>query len=816
MIMLRNYFKIAWRNLAKHKFISFINLFGLTVGLTCCLLILAYIRNELSYDRYNSRADRIYRVTRSFLTKEGVQSLHLSSIAPPFAPLLKNDFPDIQQITRVLPSNTTPFRYKDNIFNEQKAYFVDEHFADVFDVHTVAGDPKTALEAPYSLMLTEEVAKKYFGPDDPMNKVIRVNNQFDCKVTGIFKEFPANAHMHPEVMISFNTLRDSAIYGEKNLLTNYGNNAFFTYFLVPENYPVHERIEAQFPAFIDKNVHFPGAPSTFIPSKTTRLFVQKLTDIHLRSHLDDELEENGDITRVYIFGSIALFILLIACINYMNLSTARSALRAREIGIRKVAGAERKELILQFLSESVMIAWMAILMAVGLAWLTLPWLNDLTGGSLTLAPLFQGKLLIPLMLTPFLVGVLSGIYPALFMSSFQPARVLKGLFKPGGSSISFRKVLVVVQFAISIILIISTAIVFQQLDYIRQKALGFDKDHVVTMQYDNGMDKTWDAFRNQLLQSAYIKDASRSSRTPGDRLLDGMGASVESGDSLKPVTANIRYLAADYDFVPTYGISVVAGRNFSRAYSTDTSAAYLLNAAATQALDFKTPQAAIGKNFSYGNTKGKIVGVLGDFHFESLHQKIQSMILVLPPPSQTAGSFGRISIKIAGNNLPAALTYLGNSWKKFLPTTPFEYEFMDKQFGQLYASEQRQGSLFTTFACIAIFIACLGLLGLSAFAISQRIKEIGIRKVLGANISSIVMLLSRDFMILVALAALIAFVVADVAMRRWLEDFAYRIPMPWWVFLAAGILAAAVALITIGIQAVRAAMSNPVKSLRSE
>ncbi|MDP4215134.1 MAG: ABC transporter permease [Bacteroidota bacterium] len=814
--MLRNYFKIAWRNLAKHKFISFINLFGLTVGLTCCLLILAYVLNELSYDRYNSRADRIYRVTRSFLNKDGVQSLHLSSIAPPFAPLLKNDFPDIQQITRVLPSNTTPMRYKDNIFNEQKAFFVDEHFADLFDVHTVAGDPKTALEAPFSLMLTEGTARKYFGPEDPMNKVIRVNNQFDCKVTGIFKEFPANAHMHPEVMISFNTLRDSAIYGENNLLTNYGNNAFYTYFLVPENYPVHQRIEAQFPAFIDKNVHFPGAPSDFKPSKTTRLFVQKLTDIHLRSHLDDELEENGDITRVYIFGSIALFILLIACINYMNLSTARSALRAREIGIRKVAGAERKELILQFLSESVMIAWIAILLAIGLTWLTLPWLNELTGGALSLAPLFQGKLLIPLILTPILVGVLSGIYPALFMSSFQPVKVLKGLFKAGGGSISFRKVLVVVQFSISIILIISTAIVFQQLDYIRQKSLGFNKDHIITMQYDTGLDKTWDAFRNQLLQSAYVKDAGRSSRIPGGRLLDEMGASVESGDSLRPVTADIKYLAADYDFVPTYGISVVAGRNFSRAWSTDSSAAYLLNVAATRVLDLKSPAAAIGKNFSYGNTKGKIVGVLGDFHFESLHQKILPMVLVLPRASQTAGSFGRISIKLAGNNLPAALTYLESAWKRFLPTTPFEYEFMDKQFGQLYASEQRQASLFTTFACIAIFIACLGLLGLSAFAISQRVKEIGIRKVLGANVSGIVMLLSRDFMILVALAAVIGSAVAAVAMNKWLGGFAYSISMSLWVFLGAAILAAAVALVTIGVQAVRVATSNPVKSLRSE
>ncbi|HTI09358.1 MAG TPA: ABC transporter permease [Puia sp.] len=810
--MLRNYWKIAFRNMAKYKFISFINLFGLTVGMTCCLLILTYILHEVSYDKYNSKADRIYRVTRSFNNKEGIVSLHLGAVAPPFGPLLKNEFPDIQKVTRLLLMGTAPMHYQDKIFNEKDIFCADSNFLSVFDVTLLKGDPTTALNDPFCVVLTEQVAKKYFGEEDPMNKVIRLNNQSNFKVTGIFKPLPSNAHLHPEIMLSFNTLKDSTIYGEKNLQTNWGNNAFYTYLLFPKDYPV-KNIQAQFPYFLDKYMHPAGTGSDYKASKYTALYLQKLTDIHLTSHLDEEIEENGDKSRVLIFGAIALFILLIACINYMNLSTARSALRAKEIGIRKVAGAQRNEIITQFLCESVMITYMAILLAVGLTWLTLPWLNAVTGQALTIQSIARWQVVLPLALAPLVVGILSGVYPALFMSSFQPAKVLKGLFKVSGNSISFRKVLVVAQFSISIILIISTAIVFQQLHYMQEKSLGFSKEQVVTLQYDKGLDKTYEAFRNDLLQYSGIKDAARSSRIPGGRLLDEQGAETESGDSLRPVSSDIKYLAADYDFVPTYSIPMAAGRNFSRGYARD-STSFLLNVAATQALGLHTPQEAVGKNFKYGDTKGKIVGVIDNFHFESLHQNILPIVLVMP--GSDGGYYGRISVKIGGNDIPAAISHLGKTWKKFLPETPFEYTFLDEQFGKLYQSEQRQGTLFTSFAIIAIFIACLGLLGLSAFAITQRIKEIGIRKVLGASVGGIVSLLSKDFLKLVAIAAVIAFPVAWFVMHKWLLDFAYRISIQWWVFLLAGFLASAVALITIGFQAIKAAVANPVKSLRSE
>jgi len=811
--MLKNYLKIAFRNMAKYKVISFINLFGLTVGLSCCLLILTYVLHEESYDKYNGKADRIWRVTRSFNNKDGIVSLHLGAVAPPFGPLLQNDFPDIQKVTRLLPAGTSPVRYQDKLFNEENIYFADNNLFNVFDIPIIRGDRTNALTDPFTVVMTEEVAKKYFGDADPINKVIRLDNQANFRVSGIIAPVPDNSHFHPNFMLSFNTLKDSAIYGEKNLATNWGNNAFFTYLLLPENYPA-KSLEARFPAFLDRhmaNSNGYGAGSK--PSSLTKLYLQNLTDIHLHGHTDEEIETNGDSGRVTIFGAIALFILLIACINYMNLSTARSTLRAKEIGIRKVSGAQRHEIIAQFLSESVLISWFAIILAAVLTVLLLPWLNGLTGLHLSAQILLKAYVIVPLLLTPFVVGILSGIYPALFMSSFQPVKVLKGLFKAGGKTVNLRKVLVVLQFSISIVLLISTTIVFQQLHYMQNASLGFNKDHVLTLQYNNGLDKTFESFRNALQQDPHVLATTRSSRIPSGRLLDEQGAQTESGDSLRPVNADIKYVAVDHEFIKTYGISIVAGRDFSRDYATD-STGYILNAAATRVLGVKTPREMVGRNFAYGGIKGKVVGIMGDFNFESMHQSILPVVFAILPASQN--QFGRISIKLAGSNINASMAHVEKVWKQYLPEVPFEATFLDERFQELYKSEQQQGSLFTTFAGIAIFIACLGLLGLSAFAISQRIKEIGVRKVLGASTGSIVTLLSTDFLKLVAIASLIAFPIGYFTMHSWLADFAYRISIQWWVFIAAGVLAASVALVTIGFQAIKAALANPVKALRSE
>jgi putative ABC transport system permease protein len=810
--MIRNYFKMAWRNLMKHKFISFINLFGLTVGLTCCLLITAYVLYETSYDKYNTNANRIYRVTRSFNNKEGVVSLRLSTIAPPFGPLIQNYFPDIQKITRLLPNGRTPVRYGEKMFNENNVFFADEHLFDVFSVKVNKGNPQKALLDPFTVMLSEDMARKYFGSDDPMNKMIRLNNQFDMKVSGVFQSFPSNAHIHPEIMVSFNTLKDSAVYGERQLRTNFGNNSFFTYLLLPENYPA-EKIEAQFPTFLDQRVHFGNAPASFRTSTVTKLGLQKLTDIHLHSHTDYEAEENGDMKRVYIFSGIALIILLIACINYMNLSTARSTLRAKEIGIRKVTGATKAELIAQFLSESVLIAGLAMLLALGLTAIVLPWLNRLSGLQIPITILLQWKWLLPILLIPFVVGIVSGIYPALFMSSFQPVKTLKGLFRVGGRSISFRQGLVVIQFSISIVLIITTSIVFRQLSFMQKTSLGYDKEHVITMPYNIGTASLYETFRNTLLSKPGVKTLSRSTRIPTGRLLDSQDASIVDSDSLQPVNTELKFLAVDHDYIPTYNINMAAGRNFSRNFATDTSN-FLINETVAKTLNWKTEQ-AVGKEFSYGGVRGRIIGVVNDFHFESMHQKIAPIVFILPRPDQN-NFYSRLSIKIDGTNINNTLQTIENTWKSVIPEVPYEYTFLDENFERQYQAEKRQGTLFTLFACIAIFIACLGLLGLSAFAISQRVKEIGIRKVLGASAASIITLLSKDFLKLVAIAALIAFPVAWYAMDKWLTDFAYRIDISWWIFLAAGTIAALVALITVGVQALKAALSNPVKSLRTE
>ena len=807
--MLRNYLKVALRNLMKYRFISFINLFGLTVGLTCCLLILSYILNELSYDRYRS-SKNLYRVERTFMNPTDKKvSLELAAIAPPFARLLTNDFKEIKKVSQVLQNNTAPFRYEEKMFNEQNSFFGDAAMLDLFDVHVLKGNAAKALNEPYSVMLTEETARKYFGNEEPLNKVVRMNNQFDLKVTGIYKAFPPNSHLHPEVVISLPTLMDSAVYGRQNFIDNFGNNAFYTYILLPDNYDP-KRLEAQLPAFQDR--HIPSDNNGQIKaSDYSLLTLRKVSDIHLLSHRDDEAEENGDIKRVYIFSAIALFILLIACINYMNLSTARSVLRGKEIGIRKVVGAQKKELVLQFLCESVLLCWIATLLAFGLTRLCLPWLNELSGQNLSIHPLLNWQVLLPLFFVPFIVGLLSGIYPALFLSSFQPIKVLKGVLKVRGSSLSLRKALVIVQFSISIILIVCTAIVFQQLRYMQKKSLGFNKDHIITVSYNGGLNDKYESFKTALLDNAHIKGITRSSRIPSGRLLDAMGSQIDRGDSLTPTQADIKFVVADEDFIPTYGVGILQGRNFSRSFGMDTSA-FLINEAAVKILGLKSNGDAVGKQFQYGGRKGQLIGVFNDFHFESMHQRILPLILFVP---RNTGNYGRLSIKVSGS-IPAAIAHLESVWKKFLPEIPFDYTFLDDNFARLYQSEHRQESIFTLFSFIAIFIACLGLLGLSAFAISQRVKEIGIRKVLGASVNTIVSLLSKDFLKLVGIAAVIAFPVAWYAMHKWLNDFAYRISISWWVFLVAGIIAALIAFVTISFQTVKAARANPVKNLRTE
>ncbi len=802
--MFRNYLTIALRNLTRHKGYTFINVLGLTVGLACFLLIALYVKDELSYDRHHAHADRIYRVTRDWVGKDGTVSLHLGHVAPPFGPLLKSDFGEIEQVVRLLETSPTVHQ-GEKTFNEESVFFAEENLFKVFTFRVTRGNPDRALADPFTVMLSQPMAEKYFKGENPVGKTLRFDGQFALTVSGVFEPLPPQSHFHPRMLISFKTLEDDRVYGKEGLRTNFGNNSFATYLLLPPGSDA-ARLAARFPAFIDKNVTNDGDK----PSKWTRLYLQKLTDIHLRSHLDSEIEANGDINYIYIFSAIGVLVLLIACINYMNLATARSAGRAREVGLRKVIGARRSQLVGQFLSESAVLTTVALLLALVLAVGMLPYLNGFTGKSLSVGSLLDGPVVALVVGLALVTGLAAGSYPAFFLASFQPVKVLKGRLGAARNG-GLRQSLVVVQFAISIFLIICTTVVYRQLHYIEGKSLGYRKDQVLVLPaYSGDSTVNYQAFKDELRAGAAVKNAGRSSRIPSGRLLDTNGARVMKGDSLASTDVPVKFLNVDHDFIPTYEMKLLAGRNFSRQFATDDTTAFILNETAVKRIGWKNAEMALDQPFAYGERKGRIIGVLKDFHFESLHEEIVPMVLLM-----NENRLGNLSVSIAGNDVPAALAHVEKTWKKFMPNRPFEYGFLDQRFGELYRAETTRGTLFTTFAGISIFIACLGLFGLASFTITQRSKEISVRKVLGASVAGIVGLLSKEFVRLVGIAFLLAIPVAWYFMDRWLQDFAYRTGIGADVFLIAGLLALGIALATVSYQAIRAALSNPVNSLRN-
>lgn len=814
--MLQNYFKTALRNLLRNKMHATLNLSGLGIGLACGLLIALYIASEMRYDRHHENADNIWRVTRTFHDQDGSENLHLSAIAPPFGTLLPQRFPEIQQITRTIRNFGAVVRTDNNqMYTEENAFFADENLFKVFTVPMVSGDPATALTDPWQVALSESTARRYFGDNNPLDQVLRLDGQFRAKVTGVYQDFPEASHWHPDLLFSFATLRDSAAYGEENLRTNFGNNAFYTYFSAAPNFDP-KKMAARFPKFLDDVFPPPppGSPRGPKPSEWTKLHLQKLTDIHLQSHHDDEIEPGGDLGRVRMFGVIALVILLIAGINYINLSTAFSLRRAREIGVRKSTGAQRGQIVAQFLSESLLLAVGAAVLGLGLAIAALPLLKETMG--IELAPDLLSLWYVPFVFIGVAVvtGILAGLYPAIFMSSFRPAAVLKSVNTSAKGSVSLRKALVVFQFGISVALLVGTFVIYRQLHYMQSKSLGLDKERIVTIANNNALFAKWDAFRAELLSSPYVVQAGRSSRLPSGNLLDYLnGESVQMGDTMAPLNVTLSMLNVDMDFTSTYQIPLAAGRAFSRDFPTDTTQAWILNEAAVRAIGWASPAEAIGKRVIYGGREDcYVVGVLRDFHFESLHKEIIPMIFFIP---RQQNNLNAISIKIAGNT-PAALTHLKQVWEKFNPDFPFDYAFLDENYGQLYEAEIRQGNLYMVFAGLAILIACLGLFGLATFAAHQRTKEIGIRKVLGASVTGITGLLAKDFLKLVLVAIVLATPVAYWMMRQWLADFAYRIEMQWWIFALSGLLAVLVAFLTVSFQSIKAALTNPVESLRSE
>lgn len=816
--MLTNYLKVALRSIFRNKLTAFINIAGLALAIACALMIYLYVTNELSYDRYNTHADRTYRITRDFLSNDGSVNLKLANVAPPIGPLIKNDFGEVEAMAR-----TANFGYiiglEENgelkkVFNEEFLFLAEPDIFKIFDIDVQRGNKTTALDRPNTVLLSEKTAKRYFNSTEVVGKRLRANSSFDLEVTGVYKDLPAESHWHPDLLVSFSTLNDSTIYGKRRLETAWGNNAFGTYLLLEQG-ANPSTIQSQLPDFIKK--HFGpyaianfGAPADFDATKATRLFIEKVTDIHLKSGRADELEANGNANSVYLMAIIGLFIILIACFNFINLSTARATKRAKDVGLRKVVGAFKKQLIIQYLNESILISFFALCIALILSAATLPWLNDFTNKQLSINLINHWQIALGLIGFTIFTGLLAGIYPAFIISSYKPVEVLKGQQSAKGKA-GIRRGLVVAQFAISIALMIVTVITFQQLNFLNSSDLGYSKDRMITLRFYRDLNTTYDAFYNELTKSSAIKNVSRSTLIPTSRLLNSSGPpSIMKGDSLVNSGVETKMVYADTEFFDTYNIDVVAGRSFSKSIRTDDSLAFIINEAAARAYGWTDLNAAIDKDFSYNGVRGKLIGIVKDFHFESLHQQIVPIVF-FPQPR-----YRDLSVKIAGSNTEEAITHLEKVWREFLPNRPFEYQFLSDRYQRLYDAEQKQSQLFTIFSGLAIFIACLGLFGLATFNTLQRVKEIGIRKVLGASVPHILTLLSKEIVYLVLIANIIAWPVAWYFMDKWLGTFAYRIDLNAGVFVLAAVIAIIIAILTVSAQTIKAAVTNPTNTLRHE
>ncbi len=815
--MIRNYFKVALRSIFRNKLTATINILGLGLAMAASALIYLFVVDELSYDQYHTKANRTYRITRDFHNQDGVVGLALANVAPPIGMLLKNDFGEIDHMARTINYNMVISKEEDGeikaMNNEEYLFVAEPEILKIFDVETVNGNAESALQRPYTVMLSEKTAQRYFNSLDVIGKRLRGNSRFDLEVTGVFKDFPLQSHWHPEFLISFSTLEDDKIYGRKGLETNWGNNSFGTYIVLQEGTDP-KKFEAGLPAFIDK--HFGpfakanwGVPADWVASKSTTLHVGKLTDIHLASHRDDELEPGGTTSSVYVLGAIGCVIIIIAGFNFINLSTAQATKRAKEVGLRKVVGAFRNQLIVQYLGESVLIALFALVLGSLLAVAGLQWINEFTGKQLDVLqlPLIGGAFALAIV-----IGILAGIYPALVISGFKPALTLKTQSSTSQGRGLIRKVLVVSQFAVSIVLIIATIITFQQLDYLNSRDLGYTKDLIVTMPYYRQLEKNYESFYNDLEGATVIENLTRSSRAPTGRLLDSYGgAKILKGDSLIDADVDLKTISIDEDFFDTYNIGMAAGRNFSKSIRSDDSLAFIINEAGAKKLGWTNLNKQIDRQFEYAGVNGKLIGIVKDFHFESLHQKITPMIFLF-----SRENFNTVSVKISGNNMQEGLQLLETKWRSFIPDRPFEFSFLTDKYARLYDAELKQNQLLTSFAGLAIFIACLGLFGLATFNTMQRIKEIGIRKVLGASVPGILTLLSREIVILIVIANFVAWPVAWYMMNQWLSSFAYHIDMNVLIYIAAAGIAVIIALLTVSMQTLKAARANPAKTLRYE
>lgn len=799
--MLKNYFKIALRNILKQKFYSFINVAGLSIGIASCLLIILYVNHELSYDRFHKDADRIYRV--DLHGKIANQEIFTATTCAPMAQALENEVPEVENATRILQDDQYVMRYNDKVFTEDNIIYADSNFFDFFSFPLVEGQAKTALSRPRNIVLTEEMAEKYFGNISALGKMIAIGDEAH-QVTAVVETPPYNSHFRFDFLISASTL---------DFLNNgiWLNNNLYTYFKLQENASI-DNIQEKLDGLVEKYIgpemeQFMGVSLAQMREQggTYGYYLTKMTDIHLRSDSRDQMEPSGEMVYIYIFITIAGFIILIACINFMNLSTARSASRAKEVGLRKTLGSVRSNLIIQFLIESLLFSLVATLLAYLIVYQVLPLFNFITGKPLStdliVSPAFVGLGLLIIVL----VGILAGSYPAFYLTSFDVVDVLKGKVREGMKGGKIRSILVVLQFSISIFLFICTGIIYHQLQYFSDKNLGMDKNNVVILNNAGLLDQSRKAFKNSLEQESNIAAASYTTNVvPGINNTTLFRKPGSASDHMMG-----RYYA-DNDHRDVLDFKIKSGRFFSKEFPSDSSAA-VINEAAAREFGWKEP---VGEEFITFRDNGmeqrvKIIGVVKDFNYESLKSQIRPLIMQFTPEAD------KMMIRYKGGPQEAIAT-IKKHWETVGPDEPFEYEFLDQSFDSLFRAEQRIGYIFSLFTGLAIFIACLGLMGLSAFTAEKRTKEISIRKILGASDGSVLVMLNKEFTRLVLFSFIVAAPVAWWIMEKWLQDFAFRIAIAPWIFIAAGILTLVIAWITVSWQSYKAAISNPVDSLKSE
>lgn len=802
--MLKNYLTIALRNLTRHLGYSLINIIGLSIGMACCILIGLYIQDEFKVDRFHSKSDRIYRLLRETRLENGSKDMGYGTSGNA-GPALKSDYPEIETVVRYMSWDGIWTKYEDKKFN-QRFCLTDPDFLNVFDFELLSGNRETALSQPLAVLITQSTAQRFFGNDDPLGKTLSVDDRYmggDYTITGVLKDIPTHSTLQFDILcatVNTSWTRDVFERWIPNSVWRPANN----YILLREGANIAS-LEQQMPAFMSR---YMGEEIL----ENNAYYLQPFERIYLYSKTDYNIPYTNDITQIYSFATIGLFILIIACINFMNLATARSARRAREVGLRKVVGAYRSQLIRQFLGESFLLSILAAGLALMAVYFALPFLNDFVQKQITLSDTTLYFTLISLFALTLLVGLLAGIYPALFLSNFNPASVLKGTLAAGVRSGRLREVLVVFQFAISAFLIASTYTVYQQLEYVRTKNLGFDKEHIVftsLFSTDRRLNDRYLNIKNEFLQHPNILKASASHSSVG-----GYGGQL---GRVYPEGKNneewqMRVLGVDEAYLDTYGIELIAGRNFSLDIATDSTQAFLLNETAVKRLGWTDP---LGKKFEWNTgihgPGGQVIGIVKDFHNRSLHEEIQPVAITMWQPK-----FNVLSLKISGQNITETIEYIGQIWKRHIPEKPFEYSFLDENLDSLYRSEQRMGTLTNVFSFLAIIVACLGLFGLASFTAEVRTKEIGIRKTLGATVPNIVHLLSREFILLVLIADLIAFPLAYWAMQEWLNSFVYRIDISILIFLISGLLTLIIALLTVSSQAIKAAFTNPIDALRYE